>query len=219
MNNFIEHLENALLQPLPGNAAHREMLATPSNGQRFQFKHHGEANQGGVAVIFYQNQGEWHLPLMKRPHYQGIHSGQISLPGGKREPADEDLIHTAIRETEEEIGLLLTRKQIIGQLSPLYISASHYQVQPIVLWCPEPPQFKTDPREVAALIEVPLKDLIDPNLKKVTQIAVRGTDITAPFFDLEAEVVWGATAMMLNELIRVIRDFGVPTNQKSNPHL
>ena len=199
MTDFIDQLRGALTRPLPGKKSQQEMLARRSNGQQFPFRHMGAPKEGGVAVVLYPHQNRWFIPLMKRPNYSGIHSGQISFPGGKKEPEDEDLIQTAIRETQEEIGVKLHREHILGKLSPLYISASHYQVHPVVIWCPQRPEFEIDPREVAALVEVTLDDLKNPKFKKAKEIVIRGTEIWAPYFDLQQEFVWGATAMMLNE--------------------
>ncbi len=208
MSNFLTQLKQALDAPLPGLVAQQKMSARRSNGQKFPFRHEGPAKQGGVALVVYPFEGRWYMPLTKRPEYPGVHSGQISFPGGKMEPDDADLTITAQRETAEEIGLDLQEQHVVGYLSPLYIAASHYEVLPVVFQYPERPEFNTDPREVASLLEVPLIDILDPNRAKAKEIQVRGTDIWAPFFDLNAEVVWGATAMMLNEFVEALRGVG-----------
>ena len=204
MNELVSELNALLKGPLPGLTAQREMSARLASGDRFDFRHQGAVKKGAVTILLYPQQGLWHLPLMKRPDYQGIHSGQISLPGGKAEPQDQDRIQTALRETAEEIGVSIKREQVVGTLTPLYIMASHYEVLPVVAIMDQKPSFVPDPREVQALIQADLKQLMSPHTRQKKEIEVRGTAIMAPYFDVQQEVVWGATAMILNEFLAVI---------------
>ncbi len=207
MNDLLlKGLQRELKKPLPGITAQRQMSARPSSGRRFDFKHSGPPKRGGVALLLYPQQDKWMMPLMKRPSYQGVHGGQISLPGGKMEPYDPDIIQTALRETAEEIGVAIPRDRVLGTLSPLYIMASHYEVLPVVAMIDEVPEFRTDPREVQDLIEADLRALMLPETRKTKEIQVRGTSIIAPYFGVRDEVVWGATAMILNEFLTVVRE-------------
>lgn len=206
MNDFIGSLRHRLQQSLPGIGVQKQMMAAPITGDKFRSKQKGQPKRGGVTILLYPHEGLWHLPLMKRPDYQGIHSGQISLPGGKMETQDTDLIDTALRETAEEVGVDIPRGQVIGMLSPLHIIASHYEVLPVVAYLDHPPEFHIDPREVQSLIVTTINHLLLPDTVKRKEIKVRGMEISAPYFDVANEVVWGATAMMLNELLTVIRE-------------
>ena len=142
-----------------------------------------------------------YLPLILRPDYPGVHSGQIGLPGGGHEPADRDLIDTARRETYEEVGVHFSQYTVLGQLTPLYVSASNYIVQPSVAWIDFRPEFLVDPYEVAALIEAPLRTLLDPATRRVEPWKLRGREIEVPYYAVGEHFVWGATAMMLSELL------------------
>jgi 8-oxo-dGTP pyrophosphatase MutT (NUDIX family) len=143
---------------------------------------------------------------MKRKEYPGIHSGQISFPGGKRENFDPDLMETALRESREELGLQVSTDQVIGNLSELYIVASHFNILPVVAVMPGPPDFKPDPREVDQIIIASVDQLLHPRTRKEKDILVRGYDIRAPYFDIDSQVVWGATAMILNEFLVLVRE-------------
>ena len=182
------------------------MKARRSSGAPIAFDHNGSPRQGGVALLLYQDAGNWHFPLMKRNEYPGIHSGQVSLPGGKMEPEDQTLIDTALRESHEELGLKVGLDEVIGNLSELYIIASHFNILPVVAVMKEPPVFKPDPREVNQVLVGSLNRLLLSEDRKEKEMMVRGYDIRAPYFEIEDHVVWGATAMILNEFLVVVRD-------------
>ncbi len=106
MNDLLlRGLQRELKKPLPGVTAQRQMSARPSSGKRFDFQHSGPPKRGGVALLLYPQQDKWMMPLMKRPSYQGVHGGQISMTGGKMVSNDTDIIQTALRENAEEIGV------------------------------------------------------------------------------------------------------------------
>ena len=139
------------------------------------------------------------FPLILRPGNQGPHSGQISLPGGKREPG-ESLEETALRETEEEIGLDASRIQELGKLTPLYIPVSGFAVHPFVGWFSDAPRFRRDPLEVDEILFYDLLRLSHPDFRTVFDFSYNGTNFQSPGFKLEDRVIWGATAMILMEL-------------------
>ncbi len=160
-----------------------------------------DARQGGVLVLLYLYGGHVHLPLILRPTYSGVHSGQVGFPGGGREPVDADLTATALREAWEEVGVDPEEVRILGQLSPLFVIASNYLVQPTVGWCSSRPDFRTDPYEVAQLLEAPLAHLLDPATTRRELWTLRGSAVEVPFYAVAGQTVWGATAMMLSELL------------------
>lgn len=142
--------------------------------------------------------------LIERNIYKGVHSGQISLPGGKYEKSDINLIATALREAEEEIGINSTKVEVLGKLTPLYVPVSNFQIMPIVGFVSSEPNFKPDPIEVNALIEVKLSDLFDPAKSKVENLFRDNYNIVSPYFEVGKHHVWGATAMILSEFREVL---------------
>lgn len=162
----------------------------------------GQARLGGVLALFYLKQKELFLVLTRRRDDLNSHAGQISFPGGKRDNG-ESLLETALRETEEEIGVAATHIQILGQLSTLYIPPSDFEVHPFVAFYDDgrPPLFKASEAEVAEIIEVPLSMFFDPTVRREEPWSLKGLDILVPYFQLGSHKVWGATAMMLSELI------------------
>lgn len=193
-------------ESLPGIHAQKVMMPVESTVERFDLNRN-DARLGGVMVLFYPKNGEVYLPLTQRHDYGGTHGGQVSFPGGKWEEGDPDLEFTALRETYEEIGVNKASIQVIGRLTDLYIPPSNFKVSPVVGYVKERPDFKIDPYEVKELIEVPLSLLLHKDTLKRKNIQVRGTyRLDAPFFDIQGKVVWGATAMMLSELVAVVRE-------------
>lgn len=206
VTDFIDKLKFRFEHPLPGIPAQNQMRATRSSGADISFVHKGPPKQGGVALLLYQHQGCWYFPLMKRKSYPGIHSGQISLPGGKLEAGDSNLVETAMRESREELGLSITSEQVIGHLSELYIIASHFNILPVVAVLDKKPTIKPDEREVEYTIFASIDDLLLPGVRKEKDITVRGYDIRAPYFDVENQIVWGATAMIINEFLTMVKE-------------
>lgn len=198
---FLRRLRQDLRKPLPGRSVQYQMAPRPRPGAEFDDAPQPNARRGGVLILLYPHDAQIYLPLILRPNYPGVHSGQIGLPGGGQEPVDRDLTETALRETYEEIGVHSSQYTVLGQLTPLYVSASNYIVQPSVAWIDYRPEFHIDPYEVAELIEAPLRTLLDPATHRVEPWVMRGRTIEVPYFALGEHYVWGATAMMLSELL------------------
>ena len=135
-----------------------------------------------------------------------MHSGQISFPGGKQEPEDLDHQFTALRETQEEVGVAPSQVEVLGKWTSLYIPPSNFIMHPYLGWTPEKPTWAPDPREVDAVLEIPLSHLLDPNTleKRVVPTGVSGTHIEVGGFALESDFIWGATAMVLMEFRTVL---------------
>ncbi len=160
--------------------------------------------QAGVLLLLYLQQARLHIPLIVRPDYDGPHSGQIALPGGRREHGDPDLWHTALRETEEEIGLPARSVAPIGQLTPLYIPNSHYMVTPFLAWQTQPHAFTPDPQEVRQILEIPVQQLQDPSRLRREIWHIRGREVDVPYYAIQNLPVWGATAMILAEFLTLL---------------
>jgi 8-oxo-dGTP pyrophosphatase MutT (NUDIX family) len=187
-----------------GEAA--QLLMAPSLRPRQRSLELGtQPRLGGVLMLLYCADDELMLVLMLRPTYDGVHSGQVSCPGGRHEPP-ETLEMTALRETEEEIGVPPDSVIILGPLTPLYILPSDYEVHPFVgFHAAGRPIFISHPREVAAIIETPLRLLLDPATRREEEWDLRGLRMTVPFFQVGEHKVWGATAMMLSELVERLK--------------
>jgi 8-oxo-dGTP pyrophosphatase MutT (NUDIX family) len=198
---FIDGLAHDLQQPLPGPRAQFDMAPQPRAGALPGDRSATDSRRSGVLILFYPNRCDVYFPLILRPIYPGVHSGQIGLPGGGLEAGDFDLTATALRETYEEIGVPRQAIRVLGALSPLYIERSNQLVLPIVGWTDARPTFCPDPHEVAQLIEVRLLDFLDPTNRRteVWELTDRRADV--PIFGVQNQVIWGATAMILSELL------------------
>lgn len=156
----------------------------------------------GVMAVFYPNtKGETTLVLILRKTYKGVHSNQVGFPGGKAEAFDESIKHTALRETEEEVGLPQNEINVVKKLTKLYIPPSNFWVQPFIGYVEQTPVFTKEDAEVEAILEVPLEEfLADKSVIKQRIDTSYGTMLDVPAFYLSEHVVWGATAMMLSEV-------------------
>lgn len=201
---FVDRLSKRLQEPLPGRMAQELMAPKPINERRFEEDPNSPARPGGVMVLLYPDNDEIYLPLTKRPVYAGAHSGQVSFPGGKVEEMDRDIIHTALRETQEEIGVGNDSIEVIGQLSELFIVASNFKVYPSVGVLKSKPEFIPDPREVTHVLTPSLTALRDLEKRSTKTMHFPPYSIESPYFDVEGEVVWGATAMIISELIHLV---------------
>lgn len=204
--DFLFRLEARLRDPLPGLQAQLKMAPMERRANVKRWNVPADARQSAVLVLLYPNaSGVLHLPLQVRNAYNGVHSRQIGLPGGGVEAEDADYEATALRETEEEVGVPRTEVEVLGRLSKLYIPPSNYLVQPIVGKIKSRPDFEPDPSEVAELIETPLASFLDDGNVGMGKIKARtGGDYEVPCFNIQGKVVWGATAMMMSEFREVL---------------
>jgi 8-oxo-dGTP pyrophosphatase MutT (NUDIX family) len=203
LEELSEKLSRRLLLALPGALAHDPMRAIPVGDFKPNFEHKLPPKPGAVLILLYEENGHIKFPLIKRPEYPGAHSGQISLPGGKAEPG-EDAVTTALREGEEEIGVDRNQIQVLGKLSDFFVIPSNFMVTPII-GVVQHPVFKPDQREVSRIISCELFDLlIEGAIRRKEILAAGKYRMMAPHFEIEEEVVWGATAMMLNEFRTVL---------------
>lgn len=160
------------------------------------------AKRAGVMALFYPNsKGETYLVLILRKTYKGVHSAQVGFPGGKYEDEDKDLMITALRETEEEIGVPKEMIHVIKTMTPLYIPPSNFMVHPYVGFSQEPLNFIKQDEEVEEIIEVKLQDFLDLSNCITTRVSTSfNVEVDVPAFQLNGHIVWGATAMMLGEI-------------------
>lgn len=205
MKDIINILKIELLKPLPGIDVQWEMASSDRMIRDFPRVPGQDARVAAVLILLYPDKGIVHTVFMQRHNYDGVHGGQISFPGGKKEDSDIDIIHTAVREAVEETGVDPTGISVIGTLTPLFIPVSNMIVTPVVGWTNEKPDFIHQPEEVVFLINAELERFLDPSILKTKPFEIRGEMINVKYFDYDGNVIWGATAMILNELLYIIK--------------
>jgi len=195
----LDDVRKALTLPAFDHAAAQKLMAPrpPRAVRRGDLP--GSPRLAAVLVLLFPVDGILTFPLMRRPEYEGVHSGQISLPGGSQENG-ETFEQTALRETREEFGVI-EPVEILGALTPVYVPPSDFEIHPMVGYLPEHPVWTPDPREVAELVEAPLDLLLDESVKgHEERLLDGGIKRIIPFYRVGAYQVWGATAAMLSEL-------------------
>lgn len=203
--SLILRLERALKAPLPGKQAQMSMSPLPVDMRRFEPILPENHRKSGVLILFYPDRTGAFFPLIKRPEYTGFHSGQVAFPGGKMEITDENIVQTALRETEEEVGVDRSKVHVLGSLSDLYIPTSNFLVSPVIGFLESRPEFIPEEKEVSRIIQTELPVLFNPEIRK-RKILTLGQNINldTPFYEIDGEMVWGATAMILSELIQLL---------------
>ena len=200
---FIRELPKINNLILPGREAHFEM-APMDRVKELRDADIAKFNprQAGVMALFYPDAANnTHFVLMLRKTYKGVHSNQVGFPGGKMEDEDVDIEATALRETEEEIGISREQIKVVRAMTNVYIPPSNFWVQCFVGYLDHTSTFVPQESEVEQLITVPITQLMDPSSRiQKTLSTSYATDITVPAFLLNDHVVWGATAMLLSEI-------------------
>jgi 8-oxo-dGTP pyrophosphatase MutT (NUDIX family) len=161
--------------------------------------------EAGVLGLVYPDVVGYSIILTRRTDHLGTHSGQISFPGGKKDPQDTDFIATALRETCEELGVCDDEITILGKLNHFYIPPSHFTVYPTIGSVAYKPTCFPNPHEVAEVIYFPLAELLNPHIKGVDEAEMRGVKIRLPYYLFGEHKIWGATAAMLGELEQRLR--------------
>ena len=205
MNKFVSRLKYEIRKGLPGTELQWQMASSDRMLKNFPRVPGKNARIAAVLILLYPDKGSIHTVLIQRPDYDGVHGGQISFPGGKNEPEDDSVIMTALREANEEIGVDPSKVNVIETLTPLFIPVSNMIVTPVIGWIKEKPVFIHQPEEVVFLIDADLKKLLDPGIVKVKPFEIRGEMIEVKYFDYEGNTIWGATAMILHELLVILR--------------
>jgi|AntRauTorckE5430_2_1112549.scaffolds.fasta_scaffold01046_2 8-oxo-dGTP pyrophosphatase MutT (NUDIX family) len=198
------HLEN---NHLPGRIAQYDMAHGERKTWLENYETPANAKVAATLTLLYPKQDLWYVALMQRvSHEKDRHSGQVSFPGGKVEKSDINLQHTALREAEEELGILSSEVTILGQMTELYIPVSNFLVYPFIGFAAKMPTFNLQPSEVQRVIEAPLSVLLNKQNRKFKDINLPN-DVQlkgVPYFDVNGNVVWGATAMMLSEFTAIM---------------
>lgn len=212
-NNFINYLKNRLGDNLPGRDAHTEMAPFIGKLPFRDFKPKPDAKKSAVLVIIADNNsGSFDILFTLRSRLLKSHSGQICFPGGRKEN-DETAIETALRETYEEIGLSGDYLTIIGRLSDLYVPPSNSLIAPVIAYVPKLPELKLSLDEVEAAFTADLTILSDEKSKKQSLEEISGTKVLVPYWDIyPGTKLWGATAMILNELVTIFNQYKIGTS-------
>jgi len=185
---FVRHFETRLQKHVPQTYAYRKDV---------------QAIPAAVLFPFYFKNGEAHLLLTKRTDKVEHHKNQISLPGGRRDPDDTDLQHTALRETFEEVGIAPEAIQLLGQ-TDRFLTNTHYLVTPFVGFFDYPYPFRISKDEIDYLIEVPLLHLLDEAHYETRISEQNGTPWLLHYYYYGTEVIWGVTGFLLSNLFSIV---------------
>lgn len=158
-----------------------------------------QAKTAGVLILITKVNSDFHFLMIQRTTYDGAHSGQMAFPGGKKEPQDASILDTAIRECYEEIGIYVSKCDILGALTPLFIPVSQFVVYPFISYINSPLQFKKDPNEVEEIYLFNLQDFFKPENIQDFSFQVQNQTMTVPSYRFQERTVWGASAMILSE--------------------
>lgn len=202
----LDDVRRALAAPRIGRPAHERMSPRPRPGDIFPMPQMVNGKQAGVLILLYEHAGELYFFLTRRTESVATHKGQISLPGGSREPG-ESLQETALREAREELDIDPTQVEILGEpLTPLYIPVSDFWVTAFVgYYCCSEPVLTASVAEVFEVLPTRLADLLDESAVVEEEWELRGVAVRVPFFHLHGYKVWGATAMILAEFVALLR--------------
>lgn len=203
-DKFIKYL-TVSLENLPGFEAQLKMAPITRLKDLKMFKLKETARKSAVLLLIYPDKRKIKTVLMERATDKTVHSGQISFPGGKFEEEDKTLEQTALRETYEEIGIDPNTVKILGPLTKLYIPPSNFDVSPFVGYTNQKPNFKIN-SEVKSILEVDLQMLLNPEtLVKKTIEHRTGGIFEVPCYFVQNHIIWGATSMIISELLEVIK--------------
>lgn len=205
LSTLVPRVAERLENPLPGHEAHLHMAPQYPARRSDLSVEERDCREAGALVLLHPHDGEPAVVLTVRRDHLPDHAGQISFPGGQREP-EESLSDTALREAEEEINLSPASVDVLGPLTPLYIPPSNFCVHPFVGHTTSATSLRPTDAEVEQILQVPLAHLLDPATCTSETRRLHGRDVDVPYYDVTGHTVWGATAMMLAEFLAVVRD-------------
>lgn len=202
--DFLIHLKARMAEGLPGMEGQNIMAPRTPESYRIAPPN---AIPAAVLILLYPKNHNWHIALIKRKNIKGDkHAGQVSLPGGRKDKNDIDDMQCALRETEEEIGIPRENISILGQLTDFYVFASNHIVYPFIGYTLSDQAFVPEEAEVDRIIEAPLSAIMSSDNHKIKDVNIRGMTLKdVPYFDIDNEIVWGATAMILSEFVELVK--------------
>ncbi len=206
---FIKKLSDEISHDLPGFPAQRKMAPLGRKPPEDYLNATISPKISAVLILLFPSEKTFfpRTILILRPDESRHHSSQISFPGGALDETDKDLSETALRETEEEIGIARNKISLLGKISPLYIPVSNYMVHPFLGVIKSVPEFKINSAEVKELVEVELQELFVEKNKTTTKtfIKIQNKEMEVPCFKVGGKIIWGATAMIIAELSEIIK--------------
>lgn len=202
-DKLLTEIRYNLQQPLPGNVAQLRMSPSIRRELLKTAKENKSVRQSAVLISLFPENDTISTLLIKRATYDGVHSGQIAFPGGKLEESDASLIDTALREAQEEVGIDPFSIEVLGTLTPLFIPISNMEVLPVIGLLQEKPKLHLNLNEVDYTITIPICHLKNPGNQLRKIIHVKEHSVEAPYFKVDCDDVWGATAMIISEFIEL----------------
>lgn len=203
-SSILTYLRLTLSGELPGLEAHHKMLPP---GRRLKSYDHelSSVKPSSVLLLLFPEGDQLYICLTKRPSTMTFHPGQISFPGGKVEKEDHSAEMTALREAREEVGIDPSAIEILGKMSDLYVEVSKFSIQPFLAWANKKPEFMLNASEVEGLILFPLSDFVANETIFETELDTVTGPLRIKYYPFNGEIIWGATAMILSELIEILK--------------
>ncbi|MFO7873656.1 MAG: CoA pyrophosphatase [Bacteroidales bacterium] len=209
--NFVKHVDDTDYSLLPGQEAQIVMAPGLRDDEVIDMGAGKNPMESSVLLLLFpDNKNNTRIVFIQRPPYDGVHGGQISLPGGRREPLDENPEATALREAEEEVGIVSADVHIKGHLSDLYIPPSNHLVSPYIGIIHYYPSFIPDNKEVEQILELPVNGFFQKqNVREEEIIHANGNRLPAPCYFVDGHIIWGATAMIMAEFVTLMAGQGI----------
>ena len=201
------YLKESLQSELPGVNAHSKMLP-PGRRLKSNDDELSSVKMSSVLLLLFPEGEQLYICLTKRPQTMKHHPGQISFPGGKVEKDDTSAEMTALREAREEVGIDHGKIEILGKLSDLYVEVSQFSIQPFLAWADQRPDFLVDFGEVEKLILFPVSDFVANEIISEIELETVTGSLQVKYYPYDGEFIWGATAMILSELIEILKRHG-----------
>jgi len=201
------YLKESLQSELPGVNAHSKMLP-PGRRLKTNDDELSSVKMSSVLLLLFPEGEQLYICLTKRPQTMKHHPGQISFPGGKVEKDDTSAEMTALREAREEVGIDHGKIEILGKLSDLYVEVSQFSIQPFLAWADQRPDFLVDFGEVEKLILFPVSDFVANEIISEIELETVTGSLQVKYYPYDGEFIWGATAMILSELIEILKRHG-----------
>ncbi len=207
---FIDDLKKRLTEKLPAEKAHAALMNYKRKKAEEILKEKKDVKMSAVLCLLFEEENNWKFYLMERNTYNGVHSAQVSFPGGRRENSDANFKETALREANEELNINPDEVEILGELSTMYIPPSNFLVYPFVGIATQKQSIIPDPIEVNKVITANLDDLMGENAVRKSPVKMSGFDqmIQVQHYTLDGHIVWGATGMILAELAYLLEEIG-----------
>jgi 8-oxo-dGTP pyrophosphatase MutT (NUDIX family) len=206
-----DEIKILLTRSLPGYLSHLKM-APPTRKTELEAAKEAMqfAKKSAVMILLFHEGEKLKVVFIRRSFYVGIHAGQMAFPGGRFEESDVTVEETAFREIEEEIGITRDKIELLGRISDIYVPPSNFLISVFVGYLSEKPFYTPDEREVAEVIEVDFEDFLKPENIAVKDFHVPSVNhaVTAPYYQTTHCDIWGASAMVVSELVDMLQNVG-----------